>query len=151
MRCAPQMLLHTTRRAFSAQPVQRQTAGSRSRDSSRHGTALLSSALAFAVGGTAVSFMLPSFESTPALMDDAKRREALRRRGEQQQRGGGSGNNKPSAFSSVNPWLVAGGVTFVSLLTFALTRYKRCSPNEVLVVFGQTGLRSGEPAKLVHG
>ena len=37
----------------------------------------------------------------------------------------------------------------VSLFSFALTRYKRCSPNEVLVVFGQTGAKG--PAKIVHG
>jgi len=55
--------------------------------------------------------------------------------------------------------MVVGAGCALSFLAFALTRYKRCSPNEVLVVFGQVGKGGGVTGtgktafngKLVHG
>jgi hypothetical protein len=148
----------------------RSTAGSRSRESTERGFSIFTSALAFCTGGAGVAFYLSNndnsknsiYQSTPAYLDwqsdEKRRKEAIHRRQQQQQvtkrgnGGGDTGGASSSGSGAIKSMVVLGGVTLVSLLAFALTRYKRCSPNEVLVVFGQVGKTPGQgPAKLVHG
>ncbi|TWT36668.1 Inner membrane protein YqiK [Posidoniimonas corsicana] len=45
--------------------------------------------------------------------------------------------------------VVAAAILFLSLLIFVAKFYKRCSSNQVLVIFGKTG--KGQAAKTVHG
>ena len=143
-------LFHKSAKRYFA----RQTAGAKARDRSTRGYAIYSSLAAFCTGGVAVSYLLQNdntiIDAPVALMDaaqDRKRREAMHRR---QQQDSGRNPSSSKVSNSVNPYMVVGGIAAVSLLAFALTRYKRCSPNEVLVVFGQTGTGT-KPAKLVHG
>ena len=84
-----------------------------------------------------------------------RRREAeARRRGISGVDGGGGDSDRGYAGSGAggSSFLkgigALAGVCALSVFAFALTRYKRCSPNEVLVVFGHTGQ---DTAKLVHG
>ena len=149
--------------------VGRSTAGSQSRDNGSRVAAIICAGLTFSASGAGVTYYLNlqnnfTTTTTPAFLagggaaskeeEQRRRHEAMRRR--QQQGNGGSGSSGSGGgggggggVGGVNKWLIVGGVAIVSLFSFALTRYKRCSPNEVLVVFGQTGAKG--PAKIVHG
>ena len=161
MRATSTTLRHFTTKATG---VGRSTAGSQSRDSGRRVAAIVCAGLTFSASGAGVAYYLNlqnnfTTTTTPAFLagggsnassreeEQRRRNEAMRRR--QQQGSGGSGSSSSGSSGGVNKWLIVGGVAIVSLFSFALTRYKRCSPNEVLVVFGQTGAKG--PAKIVHG
>src|SRR5262245_58737197 len=57
---------------------------------------------------------------------------------------------------TVNPLVIGGiaaailvGLAFLTMLIVLKANYKRCSSNQVLVIFGRT--RSGQAAKTIHG
>ena len=86
-----------------------------------------------------------------SLLESAEERYRRRREEAAQMRGvsGGDGADSPfskdsSSFSGTLKFLAAASLFGM----FALSRYQKCSPNEVLVVFGLT---RGNRAKLVHG